>query len=71
MFLPHFDVICDQLLNSTVETICLFTLKKHKNVNNVCLLLTRPQSSLIFLLKILIRDAGAGGDGKAKLVSPS
>ena len=28
--------------------------------------LTRPQSSLIFSLIILIRDAGAGGDGKAK-----
>ena len=29
-------------------------------------LLTRPQSSLIFSLIILIRDTGAGGDGKAK-----
>ena len=30
------------------------------------LCLTHPQSSLIFSLIILIRDAGAGGDGKAK-----
>ena len=31
--------------------------------------LTRPQSSLIFSLIILTRDAGAGGDGKAKRTS--